>query len=297
VKTILITGGSGLLGATLAPMAAAGYKIRAAYRSNAVHLPGCETMPLDITDCGAVRESIAAIRPEVIVHAAALTAVDYCEEHPAEAYHVNLAGTENIARAATMAAAHLIYISTDYVFDGKTGRYNEKATPNPINSYGQTKLAGEKAVMELGGAWTIIRTTFYGPHPLGNNGYMERIIASLLEGKTLCMPENAFFSPLPVEVLSRVILEIARKGKTGIYHIGGRERSSKYDFVVKMARVFNLAPADIRPVDFASLNARARRPQDTSLDVDKARRELKTRLPGIEEGLALVQESFERGGR
>lgn len=296
-EKLLITGGSGLLGATLAQTACFDYQVIATHRSNPVSIPNCQMEFLDITNAEAVEALISSVRPRVIIHTAALTGVDYCEQHPKAAYAVNVLGTANIARSATRANAHVIYVSTDYVFDGTAGGYDEEAAPNPVNVYGSSKLAGERAVMDLCTSWTIVRTTFYGPNPFGKKGYFERIIGGLRDKTIRSAPVNAFFSPLPVHILSQAILELARQRRTGIYHVAGREKCSRYDFIVKTAHAFGLdATTTIKPVALTNSESQARRPQDTSLNISKALRELNIHLPDVEEGLASVRRMLEEVG-
>ena len=174
-------------------------------------------VPLDIRDKQEVMSVISGIKPAVVIHTAAVVNVDYCEEHPEEAWDTNVNGTENVALAAKEAGARLIYISTDSVFDGEKGMYVETDTPHPVNTYGRSKLEGEGKVQQWMPDALIVRTAFYGWSPNQSNrpSLSEWVVTNLRQGKILNMFTDVFFSPIFTSNLSAVITELYDKDVSG----------------------------------------------------------------------------------
>jgi dTDP-4-dehydrorhamnose reductase len=286
-KRLMITGGSGLLGSHLARQAAGNYSVVATYNSRPTTIPGCKLLPLDVKDRRAVRAAVKEIKPDVIIHTVALVNVDYCQEHPEEAKETNAGGAENVALAAKEAGARMIYISTDSVFDGAKGMYKEEYTVHPINTYAMTKLEGERRVIACLPDSVIVRTAFYGWS--GGKSIAPSLahwVVNSLRGKNnINMFTDGFFSPIEVSNLAEALLEIGRKNISGIYHVAGSERCSKYGFGVEIARAFGLEPGLIHPASVAQASFKAPRPKDISLDITKAARTIETRLLNVKKAL------------
>jgi dTDP-4-dehydrorhamnose reductase len=286
---VLVTGAGGLLGRHLIPaLRGAGFPLTLAYHRRGRPPGGVSAMTgeVDVTDGGAVRAFVAAARPEIIIHTAALTNVDGCERHPEDAWRVNVCGTNHVARAAAEAGAHLVLISTDYVFDGRRGLYVETDPPNPVNWYGLTKVVAEVVARAAAGG-TVVRTSFYGPRDDGR-GLYQRVVDSLGAGRAVTVDDGSFFSPLPVTALARAVTTMARLRPCGTYHVAGAERCSRHAFAVAVARAHGLNAELVRagdPARPAEAAALAPRPADVSLAVDRSRRELGLALPSLTEGL------------
>jgi len=211
---------------------------------------------------------IKKLSPEIIIHTAALTNVDYCETNKEKAWNVNVEGTRNIAEVSREVNSKLIYISTDYVFDGEKGMYKEDDRTNPVDYYGKTKLEGEKAVRELCDDYIIARTSvLYGWHPKPN--FVTWVIGKLEQGHSINIVEDQFNSPTLADDLAELISELIDKNETGIFHTAGSERISRFKFVEKVAEVFNLNRNLINPISSDELDWIAKRPTDSSLDVSK----------------------------
>ncbi len=290
-ERLLITGGSGLLGSTAASMALADFEVWATYNSRVSEIAGCKFIQLDIRDHSRVMSLIKDVRPNLIIHTAALSAPDYCEDHPEETWETNVKGTENIILASKEVGAKLIYISTDAVFDGGKGMYLEEDTPQPLNTYSKTKLEGESRIRYLLPDSIIVRTSgIYGRSLHGKRSLSEWIIAELREGNTLDMANDAFFSPTLVNNLVEVLLEMYNRNLSGIYHVAGREGCSKYDFAQELARAFGLNTTNVQPSTRDQIKLSAARPRDSSLDVSKVFKEIDTRLLGVKDGIALFRQ-------
>lgn len=284
-EKLLITGGSGLLGSNIARMTAKDFEVCATYNSHPSQIPGCDFAPLDIRDEKQVISVFKRIKPKLVIHAAALVNVDYCEDHPKEAWSINVKGTENVALASKEVGAKLGYISTDSVFDGEKGMYTEEDVPQPLNVYAKTKLEGEITVQRWLPDSIIVRTAFYGWSLHNKLSLAEWVVNELRAGKTLKMFTDVFFSPIFVDNLIEVIVEMYRKGLSGIYHVGGRERCSKYMFGQEIAQAFGLDSNYIQPYAIAEAGLKACRPKDVFLDIDKVSRAVDTRLLSVKEGI------------
>jgi len=287
-EKILITGTSGLLGSKTAELAREHYKVLSTYNAKPLFQG---SVKMDVTNESEVLHVFRKFKPKIVVHTAAETNVDKCEVDKEPAWKVNAIGTKNVAEACNKIGAKVLYISTDYVFDGEKGLYSEEDKPNPINYYGITKLEGEKYIMNLCKDYTIARTSvLYGWHPWKSN-FVKWVIESLRNGKQISVVNDHFNSPTLADNLAEILLEIVKKDLKGLYHTSGSERINRFDFTLKIAEIFDLDSSLIRPIKMSELKAWvARRPRDSSLRIDKVRRELKTKLLSATEGLNKMRE-------
>ncbi len=283
MKKVLITGASGLLGSKIVAKAGKRYAV---YPTHATHPFFKESLKMNITDEKEVKDVFDRVQPDILIHTAAETNVDRCENDKHRALKVNAEATKILAEKCNETGARLIYISTDYVFDGEKGLYTEEDEPNPINYYGLTKLMGEKHVAELCKSWAILRTSvLYGLHPEKPN-FATWVITTLKEGKTLTIVEDHYNSPTLADNLAEVILETIDKRLEGVYHTAGSDRVSRYEFALKIAETFNFDASLIKPIKMSELKAwTAKRPKDSSLCVDKIQKETTTKLLGVVQGL------------
>jgi dTDP-4-dehydrorhamnose reductase len=292
-RRLMITGGSGLLGSNLARRATENFRVFATHHTRTAQIPGCIFIPLNITNRQEVMAATGDIKPDVIIHTAALVNVDYCQGHPDESLKINAAGTENMAIAAREYNAKLIYISTDSVFEGSKGKYKEEDKTNPVNVYAATKLEGERRIARILPERVIARTAFYGWSPINSQAtsLAHWVVNNLREKKEINMFTDVFFSPIEAGNLAEALLEICGKNISGVYHVAGSERCSKYDFGVETARVFGLDESLIHPSSITEANLKAPRPRDISLDVSKIKRAIDTRLLNVKEGIARFRDT------
>ena len=296
MEKILITGGSGLLGGNLAKMARERFETYAAYHGHPIKMKNCNTFSLDIRNQNTTHNMVNKINPELIIHTAALTNVDYCEDHQKDAWNLNVEGTRNMTKAAEDVGAKFIYISTDSIFDGKKGMYTEDDTPNPLNYYAKTKLEGEKVLAEFDLNYSILRTCIYGWNMQEKFSLAEWVIHGLQNKKKLTMFTDVFFSPILVNNLSEAIFEVCERGLEGVLNIAGSERCSKFHFGGKIAEVFSLDKSYIEPISIKDFtDFKAPRPKDVSLDVSKAKEKLRTKLLDVGEGLVWMRELHQKG--
>jgi dTDP-4-dehydrorhamnose reductase len=256
---VLITGAGGQLGTDLEAAfgsAPSGHDVVAAARSS-----------LDITDRDAVVGSLTTLRPDLVVHAAAWTAVDACESDPGRAFAVNALGTRHVAEGARLSGSHVVYVSTDYVFDGTVSRpYREWDEPNPASVYGQSKLAGEREVLaQLPGA-AVVRTSWVcGRH--GSN--MVKTILRLAASR----PELAFVDdqrghPTFTEDLASMIVQLATARRPGIFHVTNQGATTWYELARDIVAAAGRDPDMVVPIATKDLDPPrpAPRPANSVLD-------------------------------
>jgi dTDP-4-dehydrorhamnose reductase len=227
---------------------------------------------LDITEEQDTVRTVQDIRPGIVIHSAGYTDVDGCEKDPDRAVRVNSQGTLHVARACDQAGARLVYMSTDYVFDGNASRpYSEEDPVNPLNIYGQSKLEGERHILRLLEEFTIVRTQWlFGKE--GKN-FVATVLDSAGSRKPLKAVRDQIGSPTYVVDLSRAILSILESSGGGVFHVANSSSCSWYDFAVETLRIAEISDIEIIPVDEASLGRPARRPLYSVLDCGKLMRE------------------------
>lgn len=285
---VLVTGGSGLLGTSLVSTFSHSTDVSITYNSFQISVDNINSYKLNITDKDRVFNLIEKINPDIIIHTAALTNVEFCEKNPEMALNINVNGTKNISDACRKFDSKMIYISTDYVFDGQNGNYSEKDTPNPINYYGKTKLEGEHAVQKLDDNYLILRTSLYGWNIQNKLSFAEWIIDNLHQKKKINALTDQYSSLMFANHFSEVILKMINMDLYGLYNIASSEKNSKFIFARKLAEVFDLDETLIIPISTDELSKKidqkAKRPKDVSLNVSKISKKIGP-MPSIYFGL------------
>ena len=287
-----MTGASGLLGSKIMAFAGKNRNVIPTHRTLSL-FPN--SVKLDVTDKTETFQITSEIKPGIVIHTAAETNVDRCEIEKELAWKTNVEGTTNVAEACAKMSIKLVYISTDYVFDGKKGLYTEDDKPNSVNYYGLTKLKGEEFIRKLCKDYVIARTSvLYGWHPSKAN-FATWIIECLRHGKTINVVYDHYNSPTLADNMAEALLEVIDMDLKGIYHIAGSQRINRYDFAVKITRNFGLDSRLIRPIKMEELKVwKAKRPPDSSLCIDKASKHLRTKLLDIDKSLRLMKNSEEK---
>ena len=269
--TRLLIIGSGLLGNCFAEMAVNTFVTFATYNEHSLDLKGCKSYYLNITNKADVTTLVQKLKPDYIIHTAALTDVDHCERDKRLAWNINVEGTRHISEISRKISAKLIYISTDYVFDGHGGMYKENDSTNPIDYYGATKLGGENLVKDLKDYIIVRPSVLYGWNPVKLN-FVTWVIQGLKKENAINVVNDQFNSPTLADNLVELILELIEKEENGIFHASGSERISRLDFAIRIAEIFGLNEDLIKPITSDQLNWTAKRPMDSSLDVSKISR-------------------------
>lgn len=287
---LLITGADGLLGKWTVALAENNHAVTPTDVTALQHPNAVKT---DITDVEAVHQLFLKVKPDVVIHTASETNVDRCETERDRAWKINVGGTRNIAGACRDAGAKLVYISTDYVFDGEKSLNSEDDTPNPLDFYGLTKLEGERQVMHLCRNAVVLRTSvLYGRHPTKQD-FATWVITKLKQNQEITVVDDHFNTPTLAENLGHMILEVAAQDLQGVFHTSGCERISRYDFARKIAGAFGLDVALIKPIKMSDLKAWiAKRPRDSSLNTTKVQQVLSVKPLSINEGLSKLKEEL-----
>lgn len=288
---ILLTGANGFLGQYLSlQLLAKGYELIATGRGDC-SIPyekanGFQYVSMDFTDPFAVHDVVEKYKPEIIIHAGAMTTVDDCEQQQWQAYLENVEGTVTMLINAEEQKSFFIFVSTDFVFDGEKGSYLEDDISNPVNFYGKTKLEAEDAVKEYEYDWAIVRTSLVYGRPISGKGNILTVVKEKLErGEKYSVVDDQVRSPTFVEDLATGIVSIIEKKARGIYHISGADVMTPFQMACKTADHFSLNKSLIKRVTAADFSQPAKRPLKTNLIIDKARKELEYEPISFDKGL------------
>ncbi len=290
----LVTGGTGMLGRHLVDrLEARGFAVASSARRR--NLAGL--VPEFEWDVGvtAPPRALVAWRPTHVIHTAALTNVDRCEEDPAAATRVNLEGTRRVTAFAADVGARLLHVSTDAVFDGRRGSYRDADPPNPINVYGMTKAQAEEVAVSLPGA-LVLRLNIIGP-----TGLAAWVLEHARAGRRISVFTDVVFNPVEVTDLAEALISLLARGPSGICHVGSDEHISKADFARRLVDYAGLhTEARLERVSLDDGNLKAPRPRNTTLVPSDAVRAL-IGVPSLDAGIrrlaaAVRTESHHRPG-
>ncbi|ANH81919.1 NAD(P)-dependent oxidoreductase [Niabella ginsenosidivorans] len=287
---VLVTGSNGLVGSYVvkqlleegdAVFASSRSADLSGFKSSGYHFIQC-----NFTDPYAVHTAFERIRPDVVVHSGAMSKPDDCERNQAEAYETNMAGTVQLLLNAADYKSFFIFLSTDFIFNGKEGMHKEEDAPDPLSYYGKTKREAEEAVMEYEYGWAIVRTVFvYGKPLYGRDCFLNMIAKKLQNNEPFRIVNDQERTPTFAEDLAKGISAIINKRATGIFHLSGEEVVTPYQMAMAVAGFMNIQSHRLKPVSTAELNELARRPLKSGLDVTKAKKELGYVPVSFKEGL------------
>lgn len=293
---IVVTGASGLLGASVVMLARdLGREVVGICHHHPLHMPGTRTYEIDLTDRYAMRNLVAALHPKQIIHCAAITEVDWCELHPEETEEVNVQASSALAELAQELNAQFLYVSTDSVFDGKRGNYSEDDQPSPLSVYAKSKWRGEQEALCRHSSPLIVRVNIYGWNAQPKQSLAEWILDDIGARKPVRGFADVYFCPMLANDVAEVLLAMLDRGLNGIYHVAGSERISKYDFAMRVAKTFSLATDWVVPTSIVEARLVAPRPLDSSLKTEKVRRALGRPMTDVDQGLRRFRELYESG--
>lgn len=293
MRRVMITGSNGLLGQKLVVLLSRGTNYEILLTSKHETSAFDDELPyrrLDITNRNEVRRLVDDFQPDFIINTAAVTNVDLCETERQMAWGVNVVGVENLSIAAKFVGSHVVHFSTDYVFDGKSGPYDEDTRPNPLSYYGRTKLASEN-VLRMGGIpFTIIRTMIlYGVATQTKPNFALWLIHELEREKQVRVVDDQYGNPTLADDLAYAVLKVLTFGREGIFHVAGPELLNRYEYAVKLAKSFGYDKKLITPVKTMALKQPAPRPMRSGFITLKAETQLGIRMSNVEQGLMIVK--------
>jgi len=292
MKRVLITGGTGLLGKGMEETAPAGWKILSVHqRDYKVTDAKAEHRVLDIRDKVAVDKLFERHKFDAVVHAAGIASVDYVEKHYAESLESNIVGTLNVCSAARRQGTHLIYVSTNAVFDGKKAPYAEDAPVAPVNKYGRLKVDCERLVAETQSSFTILRPILmYGwNHPVTRPNPATWIYDKLLRGEAVELVDDVTENPLYNRQCGEVVWAAAKKKLPGIVHVAGKTAVNRHQFGLAIAKAFGLDASLVKRVTSARFPGIAPRPPNTTLVTRRMERELGVKAVTLADGLKAMK--------
>lgn len=252
---------------------------------------GYSYLDLDLLDHFKVQQFITDYRPDCIIHTAAMTNVDACEDQPEACKQLNVDVVANLCALCEKWNIHFIHLSTDFIFDGLNGPYQEEDKPNPLSTYGQSKMESEHVVSASDCPWTIIRTIIvYGVvADMSRTNIVLWAKSALEKGEPLNVVNDQWRMPTLAEDLATACIASAMKGQTGVYHVSGAEHFSIKELVEEVADFWKLDASLIRSISSSTLSQKAPRPARTGFILDKARRDLDYQPTPFRKGLALVE--------
>lgn len=295
---VLVTGATGFVGHYLIPaLANDGFDVVATGRADLkspgqqhawASLSNVAYKHLDFTDPYAVDSMLEEEKPAVIIHAGGMSKPDACEQKQWEAYFTNVEATMQLAMSAEENGSFFVFLSTDFVFDGKKGMYTETDEPSPINFYGRTKLEAEQAVSEFAGDWAIVRTvSVFGEPVEGRPQFLSQVKNHLERGEFYDAVTDQLRTPTYAGDLAKALTIIARNKYQGIIHVAGGEAATPFELATKLTAQLSLDSTLLKPLSNDQLPSAAQRPLRTGLDITKARELFNYQPLTIDEALAI----------
>jgi len=299
-KKILITGSNGLLGQKLVKLLKekGDFDFVATARGNnrIQDKEGFIFKPMDVTDKTEVMKIITDEQPDYVIHTAAMTNVDQCEIEKESCTLLNVNAVEYLIKACEKNNVHFTHLSTDFIFDGTEGPYDEEsAIPKPLSYYGESKLKSEKIIFKSTCDWAIVRTVLvYGiTVGMSRSNIILWVKNSLEEGKDIHVVTDQFRSPTLAEDLAMGCYLIVKQHAKGIYNISGKEVLTPYKMAIKTAKYFKLDESLIHKTDGFKFQQTAKRPSKTGFIIEKAKKELGYKPHSFDEGIALLHQQIQ----
>ena len=294
MKKILVTGSNGLLGQKITEriLACKDAELIATTKGENRYpeTSGYLYESLDISNLDQIRNVLKKYTPDSVIHTAAMTNVDACEQNKELCYELNVQAVEHLVTVCQELNIHLIHLSTDFIFDGEAGPYTEEAEANPVSYYGQTKLEAEQVILNSGCRAAILRTIIvYGiVNDMSRSNIVLWAKSALEKGEPIKVVDDQWRMPTLAEDLAECCILAANKQAEGVFNASGKDMMSIIELVEQVAEYWNLDKSLITPISSSSLNQPARRPKRTGFILDKTVRELGYNPRSFREGLAIV---------
>jgi dTDP-4-dehydrorhamnose reductase len=285
-KKVLITGSRGLIGLGLIQTVPREFEVIPTVRKNILSKK-IDFKLLDITDKAKLVSFFDKYKPDIIIHAASMGSVDYCETHKEEAKKVNVAGTYNLLKEARKRNIHFVFLSSNAIFDGLNPPYSERSRPHPVNYYGKTKLMAEEMIRRDIKNYLIIRLV----QAYGWNSVAERenpvtwLLNNLKNNIITYLVNDTYVNPVLNIDAAKKIWKLILNNKKGIFHIAGKDSVNRYEFGVLTAKVFGYDPRLIKSVDSNYFKGIARRMPDTTYKTEKIEKTLNMESLSLIKGL------------
>jgi dTDP-4-dehydrorhamnose reductase len=292
---VLVTGANGLVGSRLTGLLTErGHRVTGLGRAARRVAGGFEYVTVDLADEAALTSSVRAARPDVILNCGSITDVDACETAGADAFRVNGVAPGLLALVANELGAHLVHVSTDYVFDGESGPYGEDAIPNPRGVYALSKHIGEQAVRALGASWAIARTAVvYGWPPAGRPNFGTWLLGALRKGEQVHLFEDQLVSPSFADSVAEQLVELSERRLSGFWNVSGTDVVNRLQFGHALCGEFGLDSRCLIPSKLADAKLKSPRPARSGLRTDKALAQLGARPLSLTASLARFHQAVD----
>ena len=300
MKTILVTGSNGLLGQKITERILQTKQFNLVATSKGANRypvkEGYTYAEMDILNPDKVLQVIQKFKPDAIIHTAAMTNVDTSHVQVELAHELNVVAVQTLADIAASENIQLVHLSTDFIFDGAAGPYDEEAEPNPLSHYGKTKLEGELVVKSSDAHWVIIRTILvYGiVSDMSRSNIVLWAKGALESNKPINVVNDQWRMPTLAEDLADGCLLVVEKGAQGVFNISGKDMMSVSELVAEVADYWKLDKSMMNEISSASLNQKAKRPVKTGFILDKAINELGYKPRSFHEGLKILEHQLEQ---
>lgn len=270
MKKLLITGGNGFLGWNLCGVAKESWDVFGTVFSHNIDIPGCKKVPVNLTDYNSLKKMFIDIQPEAVIHTAAESQPNSCQTNPDESYRINVETSVNIASLCADSTIPFVFTSTDLVFDGLNPPYSEEDPVSPVSIYGEQKVNAEIEILKLYPEAAICRMPlmFGDPSPVSNS-FLQPILSNLKDNNPITLFTDEYRTPANAYSTARGLLW-ALENISGIIHLGGKERISRYEFGIKVAEYCRFDKSLIKPILQKDIQMPAPRSPDVSLDSSKA---------------------------
>ena len=290
---ILLTGSNGLLGQKLVQLIhdkGQDQLVATARGENRLPIAEGSFRSLDVTNQEEVNQVIAEEKPDVVIHTAAMTNVDQCETAQEACWKLNVDAVDYLIKACEKTGSYLLHLSTDFIFDGEDGPYDEKAQSNPISYYGECKLAAEQLLLKSNLSYGIARTVLvYGiAHDMSRSNIILWVKGSLEAGKEIKVVDDQLRSPTLAEDLAEGCYLMAKLKAEGVYNISGKDLLTPYEMAIKTADYFKLDTSTMEKADASNFSQTAKRPPRTGLLIEKAQKDLGYDPHSFDEGITIV---------
>ena len=302
MKKILVTGSNGLLGQKITEriLAQQDFELIATSKGQNRYTikEGYTYAEMDITNQDSIDEVVGRYKPDVIIHTAAMTNVDTCENEKELCWLLNVTAVDYLIKACKKHQIQLIHLSTDFIFDGEDGPYTEEDKANPVSYYGESKWAAEKLLMQSDIHYTILRTIIvYGiVNDMSRSNIVLWAKGALEKGSPLNIVNDQWRMPTLAEDLAEICLLAAKKEAQGIYNASGKDMMSIMELVEQVADFYSLDKSLIKPISSDSLNQAAKRPKKTWFILDKSIKDLGYQPHSFKEGLEIMDKQLKQRG-
>ena len=270
MKKLFVTGASGFLGQNICQEAKGNWDLHGTVFSNPVKIPGVKIVRIDLTDFKAFQKVFNDIKPDAVIHAAAATSPNYCQEQPAESKKINIDAAVSLAGLCADRKIPFVFTSTDLVFDGLNAPYREEDVVCPVNIYGEQKVRAEEGILKKYPSAAVCRMPMmFGEPATAASGFFQSMIKALKEGDELRLFVDEFRTPVSGQTAARGLLLAVEKGRS-LLHLGGKERISRFNFGLLMMDVLNVSEARMVRCSQKDLKMSAPRAPDLALDSSRA---------------------------